>query len=71
MIDIEDQIVVRRIAPICAVERLDKRFLLPIALFYDLFGLRTIDIPQAHDTRNAVWQRRDNLNVKRSRDSRK
>src|SRR5262245_57264695 len=69
MVDIQNQVVIRRIAPVFAVECSDKRFLLAIALFNNLFSLRTIDIAQTHHTRNSVRQRRDNLNMKRSSNS--
>src|SRR4030095_1000984 len=69
MFDIQNQVVVRRIAPLFAVERSDKRFLLAIALFYDRFSLRTIDIAQTHHTSNSIRQWRDNLNMKRSSNS--
>ena len=32
----------------------------------NLFGCWTIDVAKAHDARNAVWRRRNNLDVKRS-----
>ena len=65
MFDVENQIVVGRISPILGVERPDECFLLAIALFNNFFGRWTIGAAQAHDARNAVWQRRNNLDMKR------